>query len=345
MTPVSSIDPESSRLAEVIDPSGVAAARRAAADLAVRGGLGETDVGRISLLVTEAATNLLKHAGQGEILLRALPGTPASLEILVIDRGPGLAPERLLSDGFSSAGTLGAGLGAMRRQSSAFDMYSRPGQGTVIRMVVHAAGTAEPAPGRFVYGVVGVPLAGERVSGDAWVVQQDAAGHVLMSVADGLGHGYLANDASLAAIGQVHRADEAPGAVLARMHERLRSTRGAAVAVAAIDAPRGTLLYAGIGNIAGSLTGEGKARSLLSHNGIVGHNARRFLENSHACHGGDVIILASDGLGQHWSLNDYPGLREHHPSVIAAVLYRDHSRRRDDLAVLVGRLPLQASFA
>lgn len=339
MTVASSVDPESSRLAKISDPSGVAAARRAAADLASRAGMSETDVGRVSLLVTEAATNILKHAGQGEILVRALSGTPAGLEILVIDQGPGLAPERLLSDGYSSAGTLGAGLGAMRRQSSAFDMYSRPGRGTAIRMAVHPAGAALPAPGSFVHGVVAVPLAGERVSGDAWVVVQDDEGAVLMAVVDGLGHGYLANDAAVMAIGQAHRADEAPGALLARMHERLRGTRGAAAAAAMVQPTQGVLRYAGVGNIAGSLVHDGRARSLLSHNGIVGHNARRFLENTHPCSGGDLLILASDGLGQHWSLNDYPGLTEHHPSVIAAVLYRDHSRRRDDLAVLVGRLP------
>jgi hypothetical protein len=47
--------------------------------------------------------------------------------------------------------------------------------------------------------------------------------------------------------------------------------------------------------------------------------------------------MYSDGLGSHWSLDDYVGLRQRRPSTIAAVLYRDFSRRRDDITILIGR--------
>ncbi len=338
MTLVSAVgDPEGCRHAAVDDPSAVAAARRMASELAARAGLSETDVGRVALLVTEAATNVLKHAGGGEILVRILSAAPGTLEILALDAGPGLAPERLLTEGYSSTGTLGVGLGAMRRQSDAFDMYARPGKGTVLRLEVRAHGTQAPAPGALTFGVVSIPLAGESVSGDGWAVCENAQGVQLVAV-DGLGHGFLANDAALAAVAQVRRAHESPTAVLTRMHDALRATRGAAAAVASVDLAQGVLRYAGVGNISGCVVSGGRARSLLSLNGIVGHNARRFHETTQPCGAGDTIILASDGLGTHWSLDDYPGLLEHHPAIVAAVLYRDHTRRRDDCAVLVGKL-------
>ena len=55
----------------VNDPSATAAARRSATALAVKLGFDEPDVGRVALVVTELATNLLKHAGGGEILVRS----------------------------------------------------------------------------------------------------------------------------------------------------------------------------------------------------------------------------------------------------------------------------------
>jgi hypothetical protein len=47
----------------------------------------------------------------------------------------------------------------------------------------------------------------------------------------------------------------------------------------------------------------------------------------------------TDGLGTHWDLTPYPGLRTRHPSVVAGILYRDFSRRRDDVTVVVAKEP------
>jgi hypothetical protein len=47
--------------------------------------------------------------------------------------------------------------------------------------------------------------------------------------------------------------------------------------------------------------------------------------------------MHSDGLSAHWSLDSYPGLRARHPALIAATLYRDLARERDDVTVLVAR--------
>ena len=52
---------------------------------------------------------------------------------------------------------------------------------------------------------------------------------------------------------------------------------------------------------------------------------------------GAMLIMQSDGLASRWDLEQYPGLIGCHPALIAAVLYRDYTRGRDDVAVLVAR--------
>src|SRR5688572_20152652 len=85
-----------------------------------------------AIVATEAATNVWKHAGGGEVQIRSLSAwQDPGVEILAIDRGPGLANlQECFADGYSSAGTAGNGLGAMMRLSREFDGYSEPGKGT-----------------------------------------------------------------------------------------------------------------------------------------------------------------------------------------------------------------------
>jgi anti-sigma regulatory factor (Ser/Thr protein kinase) len=103
------------RRLEIGDASGVGEARRLAGELSRAAGLGDTDAGRLALVVTEAATNLVKHAGGGELLLRPFGSERAQgMDVLVLDRGPGIRDlAAALRDGFSSAGTPGNGLGAI----------------------------------------------------------------------------------------------------------------------------------------------------------------------------------------------------------------------------------------
>src|ERR1700730_6449866 len=102
----------------VADSSEISAARRATGELTRKIGLDEERSGRAALLVTEMATNLLKHADGGEIVIeRFADGAGgAGLEILSLDKGRGIADvSRALEDGFSTAGSLCSGLGARPR--------------------------------------------------------------------------------------------------------------------------------------------------------------------------------------------------------------------------------------
>lgn len=320
----------------VTDSSGIAAVRRAGNTLAGTLGFNETVAGKAALVITEAATNVLKHAGSGDILLRPLEraGT-LGMEILAVDKGPGFANLDLaMRDGMSTAGSYGVGLGAMQRVANEFDLYTDRNHGTVLRMAVWA--TAAPST-PWTVGAVCLPLPSEHACGDAWGTACRNT-ELLLMVADGLGHGPEAARASQAAVALVDaQALFAPEAMLQHAHAALRGTRGAALAVACLNLAEGTLRFAGIGNISVSLHAASTSKHLVSHNGIVGSNMRKVQEFQLDFGDDDILIMHSDGLTTRWDLERYPGLLRHHPSLIAAVLYRDYARHRDDVSVVVAQ--------
>jgi hypothetical protein len=126
-------------------------------------------------------------------------------------------------------------------------------------------------------------------------------------------------------------------ALMEQIHSALRPTRGAAAAVAVLNAAMGVCTYCGVGNISATLHAGGKARSMVSHNGILGHQVRKMVEFTYPLQDHALCILHSDGLSARWSLERYPGLASRHPALVAAVLYRDFRRVRDDATVLALR--------
>lgn len=314
--------------------SRVAEIRRAAATLSRNEGLDETLTANAALIATEICTNLVKHANQGEVFLSTLSDrTVPGVEILAIDRGPGMANvSQCLADGYSSTKTSGTGMGAVARLSQEFDIHSDRDKGTVLVAQVRLESHLKASVGAVVK-----PISGEEVAGDAWAFREREDG-VTLIVVDGLGHGLMAARASAKAIAAFRGASESePAAVLNRVHSALRGTRGAAVAVAYVDPAEGAIRYAGIGNIAGVILGDGKPLAMVSHNGTAGLHAPRLQEFSYPLSGEVLIVMHSDGLATNWNLDNYPGLRRRHPSIIAGVLYRDASRKRDDVCVVAAK--------
>lgn len=321
------------------DPSKVGEARRSANAMAAAIGLSETDAGRFAILATEAATNITKHATHGQIVLRSLgDGGAAGVEVVAIDYGPGIPDlDRALSDGYSTAGSSGTGLGAMSRLASVFDIFTSVGSGTVL-----VARIARPVPGGrdrpFDVGVVRVPKQGESACGDDWAIAVDDRGRAMLAVADGLGHGQSAAEASRRAVDvAADRSADQPAMIVAQVHAALRSTRGAALAIAELEPTKASVRYAGLGNISASIVSPGASKSLVSYGGIAGHEARKIQEFGYDWPAGALLVMHSDGLSGRWDLTRYPGLATRDPSVVAGVLYRDYSRGRDDSLVVVVR--------
>lgn len=324
----------------VLEPSQVAGARHGALAAARELGLAEEDAGRAALIVTELGTNLCKHAGGGEILIGAsATAIGACLDILSLDKGAGIANlDMCIADGYSTAGTRGTGLGAIRRQATTFAIYSPPGRGAAVHARVCAGRTQYRARERTCWAVLSRPVEGEDVCGDSCSVRETGRYFAAM-VADGLGHGQFAAAASrqAAATFQATRSPEADELVES-IHGALRATRGAAVAVTSIDFSQRMATFCGIGNIAGSLSADGAVRKLTSLNGTAGLVARGVRGFQYPIAGETLLIMHSDGVSANWALDRYPSLAHQEPMLIAALLYRDFGRARDDALILVARV-------
>jgi anti-sigma regulatory factor (Ser/Thr protein kinase) len=332
------LDRRETTMLSVEDASQVPSARRLASGLARGLDFDETTAGRAALVATELATNLVKHAHDGQMLFSAVEWADRpAVEILALDRGPGMSSvERCFEDGYSTAGSPGTGLGAVRRLALGLDVDSRPeGTAVLARIGASAAGLR---PGReVVTRGISVPCHGEDQSGDAWDHERREGRHTFL-VVDGLGHGPDAARSADACVDAFRlRAGLAPAARVEALHAALRATRGAAVAVVEIDPGRRVVRFAGLGNIAGSIHGDGAARHLVSHHGTAGHVARTIGEYTYPWPARALLIVHSDGLASLRHLERYPGLLARDPAVVAGVLYRDFGRRRDDATVLVVR--------
>lgn len=325
-------------MVQIGDSSQTGEVRRRAVLFAEQLGMEETERGAIAISVTELATNILKHATHGAIVGERLSknGTQG-MRIIAIDRGPGIRNiATALQDGYSTAGTAGNGLGAVRRLSTSFDIYSMPDRGTGV-VADFWPMKRIPRNGAVQVGALSIALQGESVCGDTWVFKSDHDTAWLM-VADGLGHGIYAAEAAKEAERIMAESESpSPASIMHDCHDALKKTRGAAVAIVAIDYRKGTLAFAGLGNISATLANAGHCRGLASHNGTVGHHMSRIQEFTFPWGDESTLIMHSDGLGTRWNLADYPGLLSKHPSLIAAVLYRDFCRERDDVTVLVAR--------
>ena len=117
--------------------------------------------------------------------------------------------------------------------------------------------------------------------------------------------------------------------------------QGAALAIAELESTGASVRYAGLGNISASLVSPRASKSLVSYNGIAGHEARKIQEFAYDWPADALLVMHSDGLSGRWNLERYPGLAFRDPSVVAGVLYRDFSRGRDDALVVVVRAAAQ----
>lgn len=325
----------------VTDPSVVAELRRKAQALGQGVGFSEEDCGRLSLVITELGTNLLKHGGGGRILMGySASATEPCINVLALDNGRGMDVEKCMADGYSTAGTQGNGLGAVRRMATMSEAYSQPGQGTVVLARLCSSKNSYKPKTAISWGVVVRPLAGEEVSGDDACVR-DGGEMFCAMMADGLGHGAFAAKAAATAVDSFARYPLAPAdEMLEAVHSALRATRGAAVGIAAIDLRTRIATYSGLGNVTASLIEQGVTRKLTNMNGTAGVVARRVQAFQYPLRSDALLVMHSDGIASNWSLEKYPGLVHCDPLLIAAVLYRDFGKIRDDASMLVAKVTL-----
>jgi anti-sigma regulatory factor (Ser/Thr protein kinase) len=341
---------------EIRDEAQVGAVRRAVNRFASNLDFDETALSELDIVVQEIGTNAARYATSGGWLhYTTTLGAAAGIELFYWDAGPGIYDlDRAIRDGVSTSGSLGAGLGAIRRLMDEFDVYStlrtsarlslsqqrRTFHGTALLARKWPAGDGGETPAGDEakrYGVWSRPHPGEISNGDAYFIRE-LKGRTLLAVIDGLGHGPGAKQAADVAIDQLDDwAGEPLDEVLPQLHNALRATRGAVIGAAIIDNAGGRFHYAGVGNVMVRVFGAPEHASPLSANGTLGARLGQLRVWTYPWAEGATLIMASDGVSASWDIESYPGLLDRSPQLVAGVMMRDYGRDTDDATVLVAR--------
>jgi anti-sigma regulatory factor (Ser/Thr protein kinase) len=319
----------------VLDVASVSLVREHVRREGERVGLSASIVASLVIVASELAHNQLAHARRGAVAVRecAREGT-VGLEIIAADQGDGIRdPAAALRGAARASGSLGIGLAAVMELADEVDVDVRIGEGTCL----WARKFAEAPSHRRMVGIYGTPHSEERVSGDhaAFARVRD---RLVVALADGLGHGPSAREASAAAIATFRaNAAAAPAHILEQVHGALKSTRGAVMAV--VDVAPSAVRVASVGNVAVHVYGP-KASCRFSASSFVlgtpGAPPRVRTEDA-ILDVRDAIVLFSDGLTTRASLDDERDILREPPIVIAHRMHERFSRGSDDALVLVAR--------
>ncbi|MCT8977392.1 ATP-binding protein/SpoIIE family protein phosphatase [Clostridium sp. CX1] len=326
---------------DIIEKSNVGELRRVVSDLGKSIGLTEENIGKLSIITNEMSTNILKHAGcSGKVITKRLTYNGVKgIEVISIDSGVGIKNiGAALRDGFSTAGSMGTGLGAIKRLSQEFDIYSQPEKGTIVMSRVwEDSEVVQLHKDSVDFGVFSMAKPGQEVCGDDWLIRTEKDSLCIL-VSDALGHGEGAAKTSREAVKIFIQDKESPlEDKLLNLHEGLKGTRGAAIAIAHVNLNKDSINYIGVGNISGRIFYNETYQSCISTEGIVGANMGKYQRFTYKFFEESVFIMNTDGFATSINFNHYPGILNKKSSLIAALIYRDFSTKNDDMAVVVVR--------
>ena len=293
----------------------------------------------INLVVTELAANLIKHAGRGTLSARPVEhGGRCGIEIEAADQGPGIGDvERSFTDGFSTAGSLGYGLGTVNRLMDEVDVNSAAGCGTRIfcRRWLRSS-HPEPMRSAWEVAVFTKPRDDMKENGDAFVVKEWDR-RLLVGLIDGLGHGELAQQAALAAQRYVQGHYDSPlENIFAGVSRACRATRGVVMALARFDSAR-QISFATVGNIEVRARCGPERLPFAVERGYLGAAQISARVQCFPWKPEWLFVLHTDGLNTHWNWNDFSAVDQASPRAVAQALMRKLASGQDDATVLAVR--------
>ncbi len=326
----------------VLDEASVSVVRQRVRREGAALGLSQPALGSIVNVASELGHNQLAHARGGRIAIRRIErsATPG-IEIVAADRGDGVAaPTDALRavrrpSWPNARASLGVGLAAVVELADELDFDVRIGEGSCI----WARKFARPVARRREVGVYGRPYPGEETSGDDGIfVRSDE--DLLVGLADGLGHGSQAREASAAAVKTLRRsALQRIGRILEDCHDALHETRGAVMALARIPEPGDDMQAAAVGNVSLHAYGPANRRHVVGSSFVLGSRGRqpRISVEDHPLGNRDVVVLFSDGIFTRADIGAEVDLLREHPIIIAHQVVDRFARDNDDALVLVAR--------
>lgn len=317
-----------------------ARARQAGKSMAHELGFGLREREEVAIVVSELASNLLKHAGHGTLTLIPLRDNERTgIQIESVDDGPGIADvEQAITDGFSTAGSLGYGLGAVNRLMDEFDITSRNREGKGTRIVCQRwRSLKNPAlkPCPLDIGAATRPYPAMEKNGDAFVLVRWGES-VLVGIIDGVGHGPLAYQAAREAQLFVEKHSDKPlESLFFGVGRACHGTQGVVMALARFDWGRERLTFASVGNIESHVFACPQKMNFVVRRGLIGLNAPNPVVTEHRWVPSQVIVLHSDGVSARWEWDDYPELWEASAVNVAQQLLYRQARDNDDATVVV----------
>lgn len=306
---------------------------------------------QLQIVAKEMTTNMVVHKAVNPFLsiYKVNQQERSGISLVATDHGPGIPSiTNALADHSSTKGSMGCGLGAIRRLMDEFAINSavpekhrnqHPSYSTGGTTII-ASKWCKTDPTKqtsFQWGGISRPKPGYSANGDTYFLKEtDATIHLF--VADGLGHGNEAQLASQTAITVSRENLCMPFEKLfPLLHESLRPTRGVAMMAMRLNKQTHTLSYCGIGNVEAAVFPR-QASGPLSRAGVLGSGRLPPLINKTLpWPDKGMLVLHSDGVSRRW--RDDPHIKRHDtsPLLLSHLLLRDYGRYNDDAAVLVLR--------
>lgn len=325
----------------ILDEASLTLVREKIREVANSSGLSSL-VERANLIATELGRNQLHHARLGEMAIQKViqNGVPG-IEIIAADLGTGIVnPSATLRAEFSTNGSLGAGLSSAYQLSDQLDFDIRRGIGTCIwSRIFEKNADFNRHQLNCELAIIGQSYPGEKISGDnACFLRQE--NQILLSVADGLGHGILANEASFKGIQSIEKhSQQSLATIIVECNENLIGTRGSTLGLVRFESKNSELEHLGVGDINTHLYSYERDKKYVTMPHFLGKpfSSKHFRDEKSSVEPGMVLIMYSDGLKSETSLkNELDVLRQ--PAVsIAQWLLEKFSRSNDDATVLVAK--------
>lgn len=330
--------------------------RRSIKLLCLRIGFSSNSIDSVLLMLTELLTNVSKHAkGIAEISATVLKQDYrySGIKVVVRDYGPGIdnISEALL-DGYSSAGSLGLGLGAVKRLSDEFIINSNPhtkynfDTGTVVEFIkylkskpvnmlsmdnlpqYHNKSTYFNSAKWFLDGN-SEKKDGSRYNGDAIYWSNDT-NEIIGAVIDGIGHGYPAYIASKLALEAIkNNKNKTVSQILKIMHKDLAESVGCQILLLKIDKNSKLLTYIIIGNIRAFVLEGSSFKSLLSKDGTIGRMLPSLSEQVINVSQPISLIAHTDGISRVW-ISELRSNNQMKIQVFNNEYFRNYRKRNDD---------------